>query len=78
MKTPELKPCPFCGGEAELLYKFRSTQDSDNHMLVRARCKDCNAQSPYKRSPKHHGWFDAINKKKAIEAWNRRANDENA
>lgn len=76
MTESKLKPCPFCGGEAEFIYKFLSPHDMDNKMLVRVRCKECFAQSPYKANPKYHGWFDAINKRKAAYAWNRRVTDD--
>lgn len=70
-KTPDgLKACPFCGGEAELLHKYRA--DLEGKVIVRARCKQCYAQSPYKSNPQLHGWFDAKDKGKALAAWNRR------
>ena len=55
----ELKPCPFCGGEAE----YRPVGEfSEKNGYV--RCKNfCCEQYGY--SPK----------KEAIEAWNRRAED---
>jgi len=75
----ELKPCPFCGGKAELLYcqtelPFSEVQDS-----FHVTCKKCGC-SPF--------WFSGVNlmftksgmakaeelKQKAIEAWNRRIN----
>ena len=73
----ELKPCPFCGGEAEIK-KFRASysvlpQKYDG-IAIRATCKKCGAVSPYKRS-KMHGNFKEWEEEKAIEAWNRRAED---
>ena len=62
----ELKPCPFCGGEARLYV-------NDG---IRVLCTDCKASSvilcdtfdmagrPYGRSTE-----------RVIEAWNRREND---
>lgn len=52
----ELKPCPFCGGEAWLV------MGSCGYMV---ECGACHI-------------FGAIRgtKEEAIEAWNRRANDE--
>ena len=49
--SEELKPCPFCGGEAEI---FESA-------ICQIRCSNCNARSCWNT------------KDKAIEAWNRRA-----
>lgn len=75
MMVPELKPCPFCGGEAEFIFKPIIANDPDCRTLVRVRCADCYAQSPYKRNPKWHGWF-VDSKKKAADAWNRRKEDD--
>lgn len=59
----ELKPCPFCGGEAEL-----SAGKFDGKETSYVLCKKCGAC----------GEFFIVNPKyasaiKAIEAWNRRA-----
>lgn len=67
MITPEpmpLKPCPFCGGEAEKKKYFFQ------HKLVYVvMCGGCGSRSPM---------FLEEAKERAIEAWNRRANDENS
>lgn len=78
MAEPKLKPCPFCGGEAELVYKHVSYSAKPVQyagMAVRARCKECHAQSPYKRNPMMHGNFKAGEELLAAEAWNRRKED---
>lgn len=59
-----LKPCPFCGGEAEVNYGQTS---SLLWAYVTCGCgiRTCN----------HHGDKEREAKAKAIETWNRRAND---
>ena len=67
MKT-ELKPCPFCGGKAVI-------RNNAFRVLVHARvdiwCKRCGV-----RTMEYKGidWDDTH--RLAIEAWNRRAEDE--
>ena len=59
----ELKPCPFCGGEAKAFYCEESgTFD--------VQCQVCGAipYIGYRRS--------GMSPDEVIEAWNRRANDE--
>lgn len=60
----ELKPCPFCGGEAKC-YDYAPTWATTHKWVV--ECSICGGTtSPCKT------------KKKAIEAWNRRKDDERA
>lgn len=56
----ELKPCPFCGGEAKIV------KSPENEYIAICRNKQCNASV---------GFFPNT-RKEAIEAWNRRADDE--
>lgn len=61
-KTEELKNCPFCGGEAEIIYILNL-----GNRRVRVKCKQCFASSAvFRENP------DFCAKDKAIEAWNRR------
>lgn len=55
--TDTLKPCPFCGGEAALVYV-----DSDAWQVI---CDDCGSCSDY-----YDG--NSPGRKEAIEAWNDR------
>ena len=57
----ELKPCPFCGGEAKLEHLSKSSM---------VYCLSCKASSKLiEYAP------DYASDEKAIEAWNRRAED---
>lgn len=53
-----LKPCPFCGGEANIEEAFYDC----NHYW--AQCKDCKSGT----------WSHVEDRNLAIAAWNRRAN----
>ena len=63
----KLKPCPFCGGEARLLLNAkRKIYGKDEYRTgVVACCNVCEARMFYG------------SEKLAIEAWNRRAENEN-
>ena len=60
----ELKPCPFCGGEATLLHG----QTENQYSYV--RCGKCFSKTAEYYIATTHSCDD-----KAIEAWNRRAGD---
>ena len=64
--SEELKPCPFCGGEARLLLNAkRKIYGKDEYRTgVVACCNVCEARMFYG------------SEKLAIEAWNRRARNE--
>ncbi len=54
----ELKPCPFCGGEARLIHATEYPSGD----RYRVACSDCGATT----------WPRIICGKNAIAAWNRR------
>ena len=56
----ELRPCPFCGGEA--LLRERYIEGIANRKHYRRECRHCKATFA--------DWYRSI--KKANEAWNRR------
>lgn len=58
----DLKPCPFCGGEAFVSARLPYFGE---HLTVAVVCEDCNAASKHKAKEKD-----------AIEAWNRRTSRE--
>lgn len=63
MKTPDLKPCPCCGGKADLdSYPGSEWTGSGTYHCI--RCSVC-----YLRT------CDYSSAKRAVETWNRRAND---
>lgn len=80
MKETELKPCPFCGGKAEI-----HTQPIYIDMGVCIRCTECHARSkfnPYDcKYTYYHGEKNVyISQERAtndvIALWNRRADNE--
>lgn len=64
MKTHELKPCPFCGGEANL----RITKHIPKGLEYTPQCSDASCAGRLTKK-----WLD---KDVAVYAWNRRMNDE--
>lgn len=64
----ELKPCPFCGGEAETEGQINQT---NQNLRVIVFCKECGAQM-YRYGTIAVAESVEMN---AIKAWNRRASD---
>lgn len=60
----ELKPCPFCGGEAHFVEV--GFQDKDDIISPYVICHNCGAST---------AWYEG--KKEAKDAWNRRATMNN-
>ncbi len=65
MKETELKPCPFCGGTDIEIYSY-DPYDGYQGNLTRwcAVCTSCGCE------------YDKEEKSAVIEAWNRRADNE--
>ena len=67
----ELKPCPFCGGEARMKYgKYNllgayGTEETER-MWAGVYCVKCGISQPIRRNP---------TKEQAIEYWNMRCED---
>lgn len=57
----ELKPCPFCSSEAKIFHEYERWS---------VYCDNLNCQI------RTVGTWEHKTKKKAIEAWNRRAGDD--
>lgn len=55
----ELKPCPFCGGEAYVQFSAFQTAE--------VVCSKCGARGT--------AWCFEKNEERAIESWNRRVED---
>jgi len=64
MQDVKLKPCPFCGGEAELVCT------TDNHHAPYVRCKYGAYLKPQCRANMYPWHYKTA--EEAIEAWNRR------
>ena len=62
----ELKPCPFCGNEGTLVTRYLN-----RGKMVAVLCQDCGASA---RAFLTEDYFiEDEAERKAIEAWNRRA-----
>lgn len=67
MTTPELKPCPFCGGDKNVICK--TDYDGGDAYAVSCRYPDCHGAI----FTLGYGYFST--KDEAIAAWNTRAVD---
>ena len=66
----KLKPCPFCGGEAEIA----ENETRDIIVICKSQKGDyCNAQT----RPFPFVWNSKKSIPRAINAWNRRAGNDN-
>ena len=63
----ELKPCPFCGSEAELKTEYVAYGTPKAYV----RCKHCEACTAF-----IYPRLDICANDEVIKLWNRRANDE--
>lgn len=76
----ELKPCPFCGGEAQIECTSAVNADCLSKIFV-IRCQKCGLRSPepfriFARIENNGECeFDDTQKIAAIEFWNRRADN---
>jgi hypothetical protein len=81
MKTPDLKPCPFCGGEAKVWNSRVSVENQEIiYTIWRLSCTGCGCSIPSEESTYkftengdivlgNDGWG------KIVDAWNRRVTD---
>ena len=78
----ELKPCPFCGGEAEFIDTDARYSGHNYSVYFKIKCKKCLTE-PYgasgyigfnlRKNGEFNVWHD--DRPGAIAKWNRRVND---
>ncbi len=79
----KLKPCPFCGGEAKFLVKTYKERGITRGYSFGIYCTECDVTTPktdygIEFQLNADGEIEVIMDERslAIEAWNRRANDD--
>lgn len=82
MFNPNLAPCPFCGGVAQFVQTSYGTDSGACSMDFQIRCERCDASAPngsgkIRVGLNYDGTIRVITdeREKAVEAWNRRANN---
>ena len=66
MAIPNMKPCPFCGGTAEIRSRFIKGVANRKHYWL--ECGQCHIQQ------NHVDGYRTIDK--AVKIWNRRTSDD--
>lgn len=80
----ELKPCPFCGGEAIFLTTANTSSHSAVGVLFEIKCTQCKMKLPKSYGCEMYIGQDGDirtekdERAKAVADWNRRANDGKA
>lgn len=80
--SEELKPCPFCGGNAMFLTIKNKSSQSSVGVMFKIKCMKCRIEFPKSYECEMYmdqdggirTWKDE--RTKATTDWNRRANDE--
>ncbi len=77
----KLKPCPFCGGKATFRLETAQIYSGVSDYRLGVECINCGIHSPHtyavKKMFRGGGFLTTQDERdKAVEAWNRRANDE--
>lgn len=62
----ELKPCPFCGGQAKIYVNGG----------VRVICNNCSCQTPILRDVEYSTGVGDTAVSRVIKKWNKRANED--
>jgi Lar family restriction alleviation protein len=73
MKENELKPCPFCGGEAVLYHQSSKYTDYDGDYV---HCMHCGCRTKLFECFNGTGKTHEDTEREAVNAWNRRADNE--
>lgn len=66
----ELLPCPFCGGEAEIVHSMENDPPC-HYDSVRVRCKNCHASIEKRISDGYYGMY--CDDETISKLWNNRA-----
>lgn len=74
MSNKKLKPCPFCGGEASLLRRYKRLDGGGWYKIAVVECDDCGSNGGDYIVDGHFG--ASTSEQDAIDAWNRRVEKE--